>query len=181
MWGQHLLEDLLAGRYRSLVCAVNDTDNSRGIITQLATLLPTSQWEEKTITAHARTLSSDKPRVIKYDMDVLEVLAVLRPSGHKVLSMEDLSQAMHVVTEMINRRTSRLPTASVSFLGARSNALRDRDGNEPTLESVLRVMHEAGFTGDVYPAPSMWEAAPTAVYARYPFPDSVERMRDGGS
>ena len=27
MWGQHLLEDLLAGRYRSLVCAVNADDN----------------------------------------------------------------------------------------------------------------------------------------------------------
>src|SRR5688500_15658928 len=27
MWGQHLLEDVLAGRYRSLVCAVNADDN----------------------------------------------------------------------------------------------------------------------------------------------------------
>ena len=32
MWGQHLLEDLLAGRYRSLVLAVNAEDNSSGII-----------------------------------------------------------------------------------------------------------------------------------------------------
>lgn len=181
MWGQHLLEDLLAGRYRSLVCAVNDTDNSRGIITQLATLLPTSQWEEASITAHARTFSGDKARVVKYDMDVLEVLAVLRPSEQKTLTLDDLSQSMKIVTEMINRRTSRLPSAAVSFLGARSNALRDRDGGEPTLETVLRVMHDAGYTGDVYPAPSMWEAAPTAVYARYPFPASVERMRAGGS
>ncbi|MGD0388936.1 MAG: hypothetical protein ABSC42_08280, partial [Tepidisphaeraceae bacterium] len=27
MWGQHLLEDLVLGRYRSLVCAVNTRDN----------------------------------------------------------------------------------------------------------------------------------------------------------
>ena len=31
MWGQHLLEDLLTGRYRSLVCAVNAHDNSTGL------------------------------------------------------------------------------------------------------------------------------------------------------
>src|SRR5437764_4121879 len=54
MWGQHLLEDVLAGRYRSLVCAVNPHDNSRGIIAQLAALLPTSQWDEASITANAR-------------------------------------------------------------------------------------------------------------------------------
>src|SRR5438876_10888703 len=53
MWGEHLLEDLLAGRYRSLVCAVNSHDNHRGIISQLASLLPTSQWEESSITAYA--------------------------------------------------------------------------------------------------------------------------------
>src|SRR3954453_19010254 len=53
MWGQHLLEDLLAGRYRTLVCAVNSQDNNSGIIGQLASLLPTSQWDEQSITAHA--------------------------------------------------------------------------------------------------------------------------------
>jgi hypothetical protein len=41
-------------------------------------------------------------------------------------------------------------------------------------------MHEAGYAGDVYPAPWMWESAPTAVFARYPFPDSLETMRQGG-
>src|SRR3954447_26303471 len=51
LWGQHLLEDLLLGRYRSLVCAVNTRDNSRGIIGQLATLLPTAQWDERSVTA----------------------------------------------------------------------------------------------------------------------------------
>ena len=54
MWGQHLLEDLLAGRYGSVVCAVNAEDNSHGIISQLASLLPTSQWDRNSITAHAK-------------------------------------------------------------------------------------------------------------------------------
>src|SRR4051812_28034909 len=35
LWGQHLLQDLLSGRYRSLICAVNTRDNTRGIIGQL--------------------------------------------------------------------------------------------------------------------------------------------------
>ncbi|MCX5661818.1 MAG: hypothetical protein NTW19_19230 [Planctomycetota bacterium] len=183
MWGQHMLEDLLAGRYRSLVCAVNDTDNRRGIVTQLATLLPTSQWDERSITAHAKTFSQSggRARVVKYDMDAVEVLAILRPAGQDHLTMEDLAGAFKVVVEMISARSERTPSASVSFLGARSNALRNGQGNEPSLETVLAMMYGAGFTGDVYPAPTMWEAAPTAVYARYPFPSSLESMRHGGS
>src|SRR6478672_7320626 len=58
MWGQHLLEDVLAGRYQSLVCAVNAEDNSHGIISQLASLLPTSQWDHVSITAHAKQFSA---------------------------------------------------------------------------------------------------------------------------
>jgi hypothetical protein len=181
MWGQHLLEDLLAGRYRTLVCAVNDGDNSHGIIAQLAKLLPTSQWDERSITTHAKLFSqSGAARVLKYDMDMVEVLAVLRPAAQEHLTLDHLAQAMRIVKEMIARRTDRQPSASVSFLGARSNALKDREGREPSLEAVLRVMHEAGYAGDVYPSPAMWESAPTAVYARYPFPASLEQMRHGG-
>ena len=181
MWGQHLLEDLLAGRYRTLVCAVNSIDNRRGIITQLATLLPTSQWDEKSITAHAKNFAqSSSARVLKFDMDLVEVLAVLRPAGQESLTLADLKQSLTIVTEMIRTRHDRQPSASVSFLGARSNSLRDPEGNEPSLETVLRTMYEAGYTGDVYPAPSMWESAPTSVYARYPFPSSLESMRHGG-
>lgn len=180
MWGQHLLEDLLAGRYRSLVCAVNASDNKRGIITQLATLLPTSQWDEKSITSYAKQFSGGSARVIKYDMDAIEVLAVLRPAGREHLTLDDLAQSFNIVSQMIHRRHDRLPSASVSFLGARSNAMRGPDGKEPSFEAVLKVMQDAGYTGDVYPAPSMWESAPTAVYARYPFPSSLEHMRQGG-
>src|SRR5437763_100972 len=73
MWGQHLLEDLLAGRYRTLVCAVNAQDNRSGIISQLATLLPTSQWDETSITSYAKQFSTagERVKVLKYDMDLV--------------------------------------------------------------------------------------------------------------
>lgn len=183
MWGQHLLEDLLAGRYRSLVCGVNPDDNSRGIITQLARLLPTSQWDEQSITAHAKRFAAagGPVKVIKYDMDSVEVLAVLRPADKAHLTLDDLSAAFRIVAQMLHTRTDRLPCASVSFLGGRSNRLSARSAPEPSFEAVLKVMYEAGFGGDVYPAPAMWEASPTGVFARFPFPDSLEQMRQGGS
>ena len=182
MWGQHLLEDLLAGRYRSLVCAVNAEDNSRGVISQLATLLPTSQWDPNSITEHARQFSavSDRAKVIKYDMDMVEVLAILRPKSRPNFMIEDLSKAFRIVAEMINRKPVRLPSASVSFLDARANALVDREGRQPSFETVLRTMHEAGYSGDVYPSPSMWRAGQTGVYARFPFTGALDQMRGGG-
>ncbi len=181
LWGQHLVEDVLAGRYRSLVCAVNGEDNARGIISQLARLLGTSQWDANTITEHAKRFSPrDRVTVLKFDMDAVEILALLRPSNRPHLTLDDLGEGFQMITEMVRRRTERLPVASVSFLGARQNYLRDRDEGEPSFETVLRTMHEAGFRGDVYPAPRMWEAAPTAVFARYPFPASLDRMRSGG-
>ena len=107
MWGQHLLEDLLVGRYRSLVCAVNPHDNSHGIITQLATLLPTSQWDEHSITAVAQQFSAGNQRVkvLKYDMDSVEVLALLRPASHEKMTLADLAQGFKIVSEMIRQRT----------------------------------------------------------------------------
>lgn len=181
MWGHHLVEDVLAGRYRSLVAAVNAHDNSRGIINQLARLLGTSQWDERTITEYAsRFVARDRVTVLKYDMDAVEILALLRPAQRDHLTMDDLSQGFRIVSEMVRRRTDRLPIASVSFLGARANRLDGGDGEEPSFEAVLRTMHEAGFAGDVYPAPWMWNIAPTAVYARYPFPPSLDAMRAGG-
>jgi len=188
MWGQHLIDDLLAGRYRSLVCAVNAEDNSHGIVSQLATLLSTSQWDAAAITAHAK-LFADRPcvSVLKYDMDTVEVLAMLRPAGQTHLRLTDLSECFSIVAEMIRRKPGRRPVASVSFLGARANRLvyevdsaEGDSGGEPSFETVLTTMYEAGFAGDVYPAPWMWESAPTAVFARYPFPESIEQMRHGG-
>lgn len=182
MWGQHLLEDLLAGRYRSLVCAVNAQDNSHGIISQLAALLPTSQWDVASITAYAKQFATagDRPKVLKYDMDMVEVLAVLRPAGKAHLTIADLGTAFNIVAEMIQHRPGRLPSASVSFLGAHANALVDADGAEPSFEAVLRMMYDAGYGGDVYPSPSMWHAGEIGLFPRYPFPESLDRIRDGG-
>ena len=73
-----------------------------------------------------------------------------------------------------------MPCASVSFLGAKSNRLEDKSGNEPSFESVLQTMHDSGYRGDVYPSVRMWELAPTGVFATYPFPDSLKIMRSGG-
>jgi len=180
-WGQHLIDDLLAGRYRSLVCAVNAEDNSHGIISQLATLLPTSQWDRDSITSYAKMFAERKTvSVLKYDLDAVEVLALLRPAGQGHLTLGDLAQGFRYVAEMIELKPRRRPAASVSFLGAHANRLTDETGSEPSFEAVLRVMHEAGFDGDVYPAPWMWESAPTAVFARFPFPDSLDQMRQGG-
>ena len=162
---------------------MNAEDNSHGIISQLAHLLPTSQWDTKSITdygkmfAHRESLS-----VLKFDMDAVEVLALLRPTSHPHMTLADLRYGFRFVTEMVKQKPSRRPVASVSFLGAHANKLveLDESESEPSFETVLRVMHEAGFTGDVYPAPWMWESAPTAVFARYPFPESLEQMRQGG-
>lgn len=182
MWGQHLLDDVVAGRYRSIVCAVNAEDNSHGIISKLAELVTTSQWTPESITAHTQMFAHrETVTVIKFDMDTIEVLGLLRPTNRDHLTLKDLGQGFSVASEMVNRKPGlRRPVASVSFLGAHANALVDEHGQEPSFETVLRTMHEAGFAGDVYPAPWMWESAPTGVYARYPFPPSLENMREGG-
>ena len=49
------------------------------------------------------------------------------------------------------------------------------------LEATLEAMHQAGFEGDVYPPVELWNCAPTGVFATYPFPESVDRMRQGSS
>jgi hypothetical protein len=183
MWGQHLLEDLLIGRYHSFVCAVNTQDNSHGIISQLATLLPTGQWSEHAITSHAVRFSAgtERAKIIKYEMDMVEVLAILRPPGASYLTVEHLGSAFRIIAEMLRHRSSRLPSTSVSFLGARANALVDARGAEPSFETVLRTMYEAGYYGDVYPTFSMWSKSDVRVYPRYPFPATLDQMREGGS
>jgi len=182
LWGQHLLEDLMMGRYRSLVCAVNTVDNSHGIISQISKLLPTAGWEERSLTAYASQFDMHDARVkiVKYDMDAVEVLAILRPPNSPNLTLENLSSAFRVIADMTRRRTTRLPTASVSFLSARANALVDETGREPSFEAVLRAMYEAGYHGDVYPSPKMWRLPQMGLYTRYPFPEALSKMREGG-
>jgi hypothetical protein len=182
LWGQHLLEDLLAGRYASLVCAVNGRDNSHGIISQLASLLPTSQWDEKAITAYTSHFGArdGKVRVLKFDMDMVEVIAILRPADKPHLTLPHLGQAFRIVSDMIAHNPRRLPSASVSFLGARANMLVDEHGREPSFEAVLKTMYDAGYHGDVYPPVSLWNAQDVGVFARYPFCKALDEMRAGG-
>ncbi|HWB20388.1 MAG TPA: hypothetical protein VG711_08825 [Phycisphaerales bacterium] len=183
-WGQHLLSDLLARRYRTLVCGVNPVDNSRGIIGELSALMPTSQWNAESITAHARTfaksIGGDDVLVLKFDLDLVEVLALLRPPSRDHFTLDDLRRGMGKVSQMVDGRHDRQPVASVSFLGAKSNRLVNREGNEPTFETVLRTMFESGYRGDIFPSLGMWELAPTGVFATYPFPSSLNVMRSGG-
>ena len=52
LWGQRLSDDLLSGRYRALVCAVNARDNILVCISMLAKTLPRSRWNERLITEY---------------------------------------------------------------------------------------------------------------------------------
>lgn len=188
-WGQHLLADVVSERYRTVICGINHEDNSHGIIGELLERVQTSQWTIKSATSYARVfhesvsqLAADdrEPYVLKYDLDRLLILAILRPMGRDHFRLDDLSRGFSTITKMLAGRLMRWPAASVSFLGAKSNRLVGPDGNEPTFETVLRTMYDAGFRGDVYPSPGMWELAPTGVFASYPFPESLKVMRAGG-
>jgi hypothetical protein len=113
-------------------------------------------------------------------MDMVEVLAILRPAESPNLTVQHLGSAFKIVADMISHNPRRLPSASVSFLGARANALVDTVGKEPSFEAVLRAMHSAGYTGDVYPPASLWTVRDVGLYARYPFAPALDRLRSGG-
>ena len=191
-WGQHLLEDLVDGRYRTVICGVNDVDNERGILGELLKLIPTSQWTLASATSYAKMFRESvsvhakedrEPYILKFDLDRLLILALLRPAGRDHFTLEDIYRGFRTVSKMLEGRRERQPVATISFLGAKSNRLassKTPDG-EPSLESILDAMHQAGYEGDLYPPASAWEVAPTSVFASYPFPESLERMREGSS
>lgn len=190
MWGQDMLRDLLDGRYRSVICGVNTQDNSHGIIAQLVDMMATSQWTAKTVTSYARMFqesvsihaAADKePYVLKFDLDSILILAILRPSGRDHFTIDDLSRGFETASRMLKGRRERLPVATVSFLNARANRLVSREGSEPSFESVLRTMFNAGFRGDVYPSPASWRFGTVGVFPNYPYPAGLERMRAGSS
>src|SRR5439155_14358011 len=116
----------------------------------------------------------------KFDMDRVEVLALLRPADHEHLTLPDLAAGFRVVSAMLRCKPERYPAASCCFLGARANKLVDAHGHEPSFEIVLSDMYDSGYRGDVYPAPWMWESAPKGVFPRYPFPGSFKQICDGG-
>ena len=111
----------------------------------------------------------------------LELLFFAR-KGKQFFTIEDLSRGFQTVAKMLHGRRERVPVASVSFLGARSNRLvmGDKDQTEPSFETVLRTMYDAGFRGDVYPASGMWALGNIGVFPSYPFPEGLARMRSGG-
>jgi hypothetical protein len=192
-WGQDLLRDLLDGRYRTIVCGVNDSDNSHGIVAQLVELVQASQWSARSVTSFARMFQDSvavhaaqdrEPYVLKYDLDSLLILGLLRPKGRDHFTLDDLGRGFATATKMLRDRRDRLPAASVSFLNARANRLLEPDGRggmrEPSFEAVLKTMFHAGFRGDVYASPGMWRLGHVGVFPSYPFPESVETMRGGG-
>jgi len=190
LWGQDMLKDVLDGRYRAIVCGVNDLDNSHGIIAQIVNLVTTSQWSIGSVTSYARMFQESvavhaahdkQPYVLKYDLDSLLILAILRPSGRDHFTTDDLAQGFRTVQRMVQGRVDRQPIATVSFLGARSNRLIDASGTEPSFEAVLHTMYDAGFRGDVYPSPQLWSFGDVGVFPTYPFPEGLERMREGSS
>ena len=190
LWGQDMLRDLVDGRYRTVVCGVNTEDNSHGIIAQLCELITTSQWSARSVTSYAKMFqesvsihaASDKqPYVLKFDLDSVLILALLRPSGKDHFTLEDLGRGFATVTKMLHDRRERLPVATVSFLNARANRLMGTDSQEPSFESVLGTMYKAGFRGDVYTSLPMWRFGHVGVFPSYPFPAGVERMRAGSS
>jgi len=190
LWGQDLLKDLLDGRYRTVVCGVNDDDNSRGLIAQLTELISTSQWSAKSVTSYARMFQESvhvhaaadrEPYVLKFDLDQLLILAILRPKARAHFTLDDLARGFRTVARMLSERHDRQPVATVSFLNAKANRLEAADGREPSFESVLRSMFNAGFRGDVYTAPAMWRFGHVGVFPTYPFPEGIDRMRGGSS
>ncbi len=190
LWGQDMLKDVIDGRYRAVVCGVNDEDNAHGIVAQIVNLVTTSQWSVNSVTSYAKVFQDavsvhaahDKePYVLKYDLDSLLVLALLRPKGRDHFTLADLSRGFKTVCKMIQGRVDRQPIATVSFLGARSNRLVGEDGSEPSFEAVLSTMYETGFRGDVYPSPQLWNYGDIGVFPTYPFPEGLERMREGSS
>ena len=190
MWGQQMLPDLLSGRYRAVVCGVNAEDNAHGIVAQLVELSKTSQWTPKAVTSYAKMFMDSlsihaagdrEPYILKYDLDNMLVLAMLRPHGKKYFTLRDFARGFQTITKMLEGRRERIPVASVSFLGARSNRLvrDDQDQSEPSFETVLETMYQAGFRGDVYPTPNMWSMGHIGVFPSYPFPEGIARMRAG--
>lgn len=190
LWGQDMLRDVLDGRYRAIVVGVNDQDNSSGIVARLVELIHTSQWTPKAVTSYARMFQESvaihaardrEPYVLKFDLDRLLILGLLRPKGRTHFTLDDLGRGFETISKMLKDRSDRLPIASVSFLNARANRLEDDRAVEPSFESVLRTMFNAGFRGDVYTAPAMWKLGHVGVFPSYPFPPGVSRMREGSS
>ena len=152
LWGHHILDDLVAGRYRTVICGINDVDNSKGVVAELLRLVPGSQWSLSSATSYARVFrdaislhakEDREPYVLKFDLDRLLILALLRPRGRDHFTLEDLYRGFRTAQSMLDGRRDRQPVATVSFIGAKSNRAVDHEGREPSLEAVLSAMLSA--------------------------------------
>lgn len=192
MWGQDMLSDVLQGCYRTVICGVNSESNENGVIAQLVSLVTASQWSPQSVTSYAKMFhdavsihaaKDREPYILKFDLDSVLVLALLRPKDQDYFTLPDLARGFSTVNKMLQGRPDRGPVCSVSFLGAKSNRLVMDHANqaEPSFELALRAMYSAGFRGDIYPAPQMWERADVGVFPSYPFPAGLDRMRAGSS
>ena len=71
---QDMLRDILDGRYRTVVCGVNDHDNSHGIIAQLYELVATSQWSaerdelRQTVPGERERARGPRPRALRAEV-----------------------------------------------------------------------------------------------------------------
>ena len=114
---------------------------------ELLELVPTSQWNVQTATAYAKMFHESvavhaphdkEPYILKFDLDQLLIMAILRPRDKEHFTLEDLSRGFGTVAKMLAGRRERLPVASVSFLGAKSNAIMGPNGSgKSTLALVL--------------------------------------------
>ena len=101
---------------------------------ELLKLIPTSQWSLSSATSYARMFrgavnvharDDREPYVLKFDLDRLLILALLRPADRDHFTLEDLYRGFRTVSKMLEGRADRAPACSVSFLGAKSNRLLD--------------------------------------------------------
>jgi hypothetical protein len=192
MWGQDLFRDVIDGRYRAIVVGGNDAGTTHGIISKLVDTVTTSQWTGRSVTSYAKMFQESaaihaardkEPYVLKYDLDSVLVLAILRPRNRDFFTLDDMARGFATVGKMIQDRRERLPVATVSFLNARANRLvkSASDSSEPSFEAVLRTMFNAGYRGDIYPPPAAWKLGGVGVFPNYPFPAGITRMGEGSS
>ncbi|NJK88323.1 MAG: DUF92 domain-containing protein [Myxococcales bacterium] len=57
------------------------------------------------------TDKDDEPYILKYDLDSILVLALLRPAGRQSFTLEELERGFRTVTKMLHGRRERLPVA----------------------------------------------------------------------
>src|SRR6185369_2352920 len=112
-----MLRNVLDKRYQAIVVGVNDADNSHGIIAKLVELIRTSQWSARAVTSYAKMFQDSvaihaardkEPYVLKFDLDSLLILGILRPKGRDHFTLDDLGRGFATITKMLADRRDRL-------------------------------------------------------------------------